>query len=290
MAGHWRSFEESKDVLPFLMYDAVNDSRTRPHHLALDGVIKPVGDVFWKTHACPNGHRCRCSIRAIDRDEARERGGVTQNVPAEGAADKGWGHDPRGWGKTLGRLIQERQSACRVDSAQFGRKHRPVGQNVDCTPWGAKMLDMLTQPQSALIVEFSKSAVKVADKQVIHHIGAIENQAEILIETGINVAGFDRILDNYAVRHVMKKHGDASKEAARGQIAVTLDDFGLIALIVGSPDKIYSGGLNRVGRETIIYTKLIDGVGYLYVEELRTGRLTAAADSMRKKKGAWGAP
>ena len=102
--------------------------------------------------------------------------------------------------------------------------------------------------------------------------------------------GLSKIKRNYAVRHVMKKHGDASKEAARGQIAVTLDDFGLIALIVGSPDKIYSGGLNRVGRETIIYTKLIDGVGYLYVEELRTGRLTAAADSMRKKKGAWGAP
>jgi len=114
MAGHWRSFDENAKVLPYLMYDATNDSRTRPSHLALDGVIKPVGDVFWKTHACPNGHRCRCSIRQLTRQQAMAKGGVTQNVPAEGGADPGWGSDPREWGQTLGQLVRNRISLCGV--------------------------------------------------------------------------------------------------------------------------------------------------------------------------------
>lgn len=130
MAGHWRSFEESKDALPYLMYDAINDSRTRPSHLALDGVIKPVGDAFWKSHACPNGHRCRCSIRALSREEAQRRGGVTQHVPAEGGADAGWGQDPREWGKTLNRLVRERLSVCGVQA--FAPK--PRGEPMQCLP------------------------------------------------------------------------------------------------------------------------------------------------------------
>lgn len=57
-AGHWRDFEENKAIRPYLMYDAINDSRTRPSHLAMDGIIKPVDDSFWNTHSAPMGHRC----------------------------------------------------------------------------------------------------------------------------------------------------------------------------------------------------------------------------------------
>ena len=42
------------------MYDAVNDSRTRPQHLEWDGLVLPVDHPFWKTHAPPNGWGCRC--------------------------------------------------------------------------------------------------------------------------------------------------------------------------------------------------------------------------------------
>lgn len=62
-AGHWRSFDETADDLPFLMYDAVNDSRTRPAHRALDGTIRPVGDAFWRTHpqCCPTVAAAHCA-------------------------------------------------------------------------------------------------------------------------------------------------------------------------------------------------------------------------------------
>lgn len=108
MAGHWRAFSEQAETFPYLMYDAINDSRTRPSHLALDGVIRPVGDPFWKTRTPPLGHRCRCTLRALLPSEARERGGVTQNPPIEGQPDKGWGSDPREWDDVLKRLGEEK--------------------------------------------------------------------------------------------------------------------------------------------------------------------------------------
>lgn len=48
------------DVLqnrPYWMYDAVNDSRTRPTHLALDRVVYPADHPFWDTWYPPNGYR-----------------------------------------------------------------------------------------------------------------------------------------------------------------------------------------------------------------------------------------
>jgi len=107
-AGHWRDFEENKDERPYLMYDAINDSRTRPSHLALDNTIKPVDDPFWDTCSPPLGHRCRCSLRSLSPREAMHLGGVTQNVPAEGGPDEGWGSKPTEWGDTLERLKAEK--------------------------------------------------------------------------------------------------------------------------------------------------------------------------------------
>ena len=109
-AGHWRRFEETKATRPYLMYDAINDSRVRPSHLALDGVIRPVDDQFWNTHSPPLGHRCRCVLRSLSADQARERGGVTQNPPAEGVADPGWGAKPTMWGETLANVGEQKVS------------------------------------------------------------------------------------------------------------------------------------------------------------------------------------
>jgi SPP1 gp7 family putative phage head morphogenesis protein len=110
-AGHWRSFEEMKATRPYLMYDAINDSRTRPSHLALDGTIRPVDDQFWETHSPPLGHRCRCTLKSLSADQARERGGVTQNPPAEGVADDGWGAKPTVWSDTLETVSEQKLDA-----------------------------------------------------------------------------------------------------------------------------------------------------------------------------------
>lgn len=107
-AGHWREFEEGAKDRPYLLFDAINDSRVRPSHLALDGVIRPVGDAYWKTHSPQLAHRCRCVLRSLSREEAMRRGGMTQNTPAEGGPDAGWGANPMDWGRTLRELMREK--------------------------------------------------------------------------------------------------------------------------------------------------------------------------------------
>lgn len=81
----------------------------------------------------------------------------------------------------------------------------------------------------------------------------------------------------------LKKHGKARAEAARGQIAVTPDDFKLIPQIVSAPDGIDRVGVSGIGRALIRHTKRI-GDAYYVVEEVRTGRKTLALETMYKRK------
>jgi SPP1 gp7 family putative phage head morphogenesis protein len=84
---------ESKDTFPYLMYDSVNDSRTRPNHAALDGTIKPVDSEFWTKNTPPIGHNCRCTVIPLTKDQAQARGGVTKNVSTKAKPDEGWDYD-----------------------------------------------------------------------------------------------------------------------------------------------------------------------------------------------------
>jgi SPP1 gp7 family putative phage head morphogenesis protein len=62
------------EARPIWIYDAVNDSRTRPAHLAMDGVARRFDDPFWDTWYPPNGYRCRCSVRTASEREAARKG------------------------------------------------------------------------------------------------------------------------------------------------------------------------------------------------------------------------
>ncbi len=139
------------------------------------------------------------------------------------------------------------------------------------------------------ITQFAMEAMTVADRRIIEVIGKVENAALIFEKTGHDVSGFTRVLDNYGVRHTIKQHGDPVKEIRRGQIAVTLDDFSKIALITSAPDDIFSDGKNKIGRDVLVFVKVIAGIGYRHVEEIRGKNKLVATDSLRKKIGAWGA-
>ncbi len=138
------------------------------------------------------------------------------------------------------------------------------------------------------IKEFARGAQAVADRKVEISLGLVMSHERIKAETGFDLKGFERIIDNYGVRHTMKKHGNAKAEAARGQIAVTIEDFALIPRITSDPDEVFHDGKNKVGRDVLVFCKVIDGIGYRHVEEIRPKGKLVATDSLRKKKGAWG--
>lgn len=137
-AGKWEAAQRTKERRPYLRYMAVKDDRTRPEHLAWDGLVLPIDDPFWKTHYPPNGWNCRCTVQTLsDRDLDRyghevgespkiemerrtvktESGAVTIDVPK--GIDTGFGYNVgeaagpsgSGGGFTPERLALERAGA-----------------------------------------------------------------------------------------------------------------------------------------------------------------------------------
>ena len=84
-AGRWEQIQRNKHNRPYVMYDAINDARTRPAHAAMDGIIRPVDDPFWLTHKPINGINCRCGVISLSEAEAqaRSRNGKGLNKPID---------------------------------------------------------------------------------------------------------------------------------------------------------------------------------------------------------------
>jgi SPP1 gp7 family putative phage head morphogenesis protein len=94
--GRWEQQMRVRDSRPYLMYDAINDSRTRPAHAAMDNIIRRWDDPFWATHYPTNGYRCRCTVISLTEAQAKKRGGVTDPLPDPDTTkpDPGWDHNP----------------------------------------------------------------------------------------------------------------------------------------------------------------------------------------------------
>jgi SPP1 gp7 family putative phage head morphogenesis protein len=68
-AGQWQEIDSQQEIAPYLMYDAVDDLRTRPMHAAWDRKVLPVASPWWKTHYPPNGWNCRCGVIQLSSEE-----------------------------------------------------------------------------------------------------------------------------------------------------------------------------------------------------------------------------
>jgi len=73
-AGHWQAIVTNAKYRPYLMYDAVDDDRTRPQHRAWDNLVLRWDDPWWRTHYPPNGWRCRCSVIQLSERDLRKLG------------------------------------------------------------------------------------------------------------------------------------------------------------------------------------------------------------------------
>jgi SPP1 gp7 family putative phage head morphogenesis protein len=95
--------QETKDELPYAMYNSMEDDRVRPEHAALDGLVFALDDIFWTKFTPPWDWGCRCwktylSQLAYDRVAAGQGYGRILG-PAEhkrfnltGELDDGAGH------------------------------------------------------------------------------------------------------------------------------------------------------------------------------------------------------
>lgn len=102
-------------------------------------------------------------------------------------------------------------------------------------------------------------------------------------ETGLDVSGYHHTIDNYAIQHILNRHGDAKTEEARGQLQITKDDVLAIPEITNNPDFLVPGGKTPQGLESLWNVKKINGFIY-YLEEVRSGKNELAAKTMIKAK------
>jgi SPP1 gp7 family putative phage head morphogenesis protein len=80
-AGEWAQIAETAEDAPFLMYDAVDDNRTREQHRAWNGVALRWDDPWWRTHRPPNGWNCRCSVIQLSGDDLQAMGKTPDKAP-----------------------------------------------------------------------------------------------------------------------------------------------------------------------------------------------------------------
>jgi len=71
---------QAKDA-PYLLYDAIDDFRTRPKHRAWDNKVLPITDPFWAAHTPPNGWGCRCSVIQLSADDLDAMGLTVSDSP-----------------------------------------------------------------------------------------------------------------------------------------------------------------------------------------------------------------
>ncbi|MCC6346822.1 MAG: hypothetical protein IT388_06500 [Nitrospirales bacterium] len=137
----------------------------------------------------------------------------------------------------------------------------------------SELFDYTTEGKDNSVRKVEIAAVALPESEIIKQ------------STGYDVAGYRHVIDNYSINHILKKHGDETKEATRGQLAVTRDDIFRIPEIIAVPDKVENGGKSNQGNDLILYIKKFNGVTY-YFEEVRTGKGELAALSMRKYRAA----
>lgn len=73
-AGRWQSIVANATTAPYLLYNAVDDDRTRELHRTWDNTVLRWDDAWWQTHYPPNGWRCRCSVIQLSERDLRKLG------------------------------------------------------------------------------------------------------------------------------------------------------------------------------------------------------------------------
>lgn len=102
-----------------------------------------------------------------------------------------------------------------------------------------------------------------------YELGTIPNKQikSIKSKFKIDLSGYNRVIDNYSIKHILIRHGNEKQEAKKGQIAITLDKFELIPKVLNNPDEITVVGKNKIGNNVIKYTKKINDI-IICIEEI----------------------
>lgn len=228
MYGRYRAMLANAEERPWWMYVAVLDSRTRPHHAALNRKVFRYDDPFWKTHYPPNGFRCRCRTRALsdtqlEREDLTPESGEGRMVSREVVVNPrapeeqqivrevwGWQQIPGGlthWTDTgfsysAGDILVRDELARIPDPAQV-TTWKSIG-----LPSLRAVFDgeRLSAPALLPVAETQEEA----ERQLAKALGFTEGQDFLTIETPMGT----RIIRRELLPHMVEKRADARERFA----------------------------------------------------------------------------
>lgn len=136
-------------------------------------------------------------------------------------------------------------------------------------------------------VRFIQNAL--TNKQSVNraYLGKIpDTVAQMVLEqTGVDISGYNAILQSDNVRHIMKNHGDPLVEAARGQEVVTVENLAMLPDVLSSPDRIsLSPQKDSRGRSILIFQKDLGGK-YITMQAVTDGTHSIQTDTVYIKRG-----
>ncbi|MFG0589047.1 phage minor head protein [Acinetobacter sp. YQ_14] len=105
--GRWQQQQRNKVAKPYLMYSAIDDSRVRPSHLAMNRIVRHIDDPFWLIWYPPNGFRCRCTVIALTEKQALKYCITSDEDLPDIAVDLGWSTSPASFGD-LSSLVDQK--------------------------------------------------------------------------------------------------------------------------------------------------------------------------------------
>lgn len=114
--GRWQQQQRNKAARPYLMYSAIDDSRVRPTHLAMNRIIRHIDDPFWLIWYPPNGFRCRCTVIALTEAQALKYGITSDEDLPDIAVDLGWSTNPASFGD-LSSLVDQKIADSELDKS-----------------------------------------------------------------------------------------------------------------------------------------------------------------------------
>lgn len=173
-AGRWERFQRTKVARPYARYVCLLDGSERAEHRAWHGIVLPLDDAWWSTHAPPNGWGCRCKMQQLsDRDLERygyklseaappdemrlwknDRTGVTTKVPKgiDPRFDYNPGQSPRGY------IQPPRKREIALENVKTWKDVRPDGKPLPSARELAKRGDMTPAVERWYDIQSEKDA------------------------------------------------------------------------------------------------------------------------------------
>lgn len=214
--------------------------------------------------------------------EGARYGGGGEVLSAQGVdTTEGTGADARGQGVPEGDGDQVGDPARSVSEGASGGEVAP-GRRYDRTVPATREEQ---RGAIARIIDFAKRVKNRVERAVIG--GITKRQARDFAEQGIEVdETWVHSFESSAVSHNQKHHGSQGAEDARGQVAITADDYSRIPDILDGYDRVSKSANRTKGteNEVIIYEKEFEDGYVYYLEEKRDSRKSLAFHTMYKKK------